>query len=46
MPDVSANVTSVSPVTTKIIKTIKGTFIIVRLSKVIFWLANSERFYG
>ena len=32
IPDVSANVTSISPVTTKTIKTVKGTFIYSKIS--------------
>lgn len=37
MPDVSANVTSVSPVTTKIIKTIKGTFYYSKIKQELFF---------
>jgi hypothetical protein len=37
IPDVSANVTSVSPITTKIIKTAKGTFIYSKISRPLYF---------
>ena len=37
IPDVSANVTSVSPVTTKTIKTVKGTFIYSKINQGLYF---------